>query len=142
MRNTFDFDFKNGEFKMKNGTAVVLKGSDALRLWIEKCLRTQLDRYAMYNSYGANIEDLTFSSLLLRKSQPDGCPPFLAVNGKTYSLDFIESELKREIETALLRHDDIQSMSNFAVSAIGSDLSVSFTLTTAYGEEDLSYDIE
>jgi hypothetical protein len=122
MRNTFDFDFKNYEFKMKNGTAVVLKGSDALRLWIEKCLRTQLDRYEMYKSYGANIEDLTI--------------------GKTYSLDFIESELKREIETALLLHDDIQSMSNFAVNAIGSKLSVSFTLTTAYGEEDLSYDLE
>ena len=60
MKNTFDFDFKNGEFRMKNGNPVVLTGIDALKLWIEKTIRTQLNRYSIYKNrqYGANIEDL------------------------------------------------------------------------------------
>lgn len=116
MKNTFDFDFKAGEFKLNNGSPVILTGADALRLWIEKTIRTQFRRYSIYNgkNYGANIEDLTI--------------------GKTYGFDFVESELRREFETALLRHDDINSLSNFSVLRMGTTLDVSFTLSTVYGE--------
>ena len=48
MKNTFDFDFKNGEFRMENGNPVVLSGIDALKMWIKKYLRTQLNRYSIY----------------------------------------------------------------------------------------------
>lgn len=124
MKNTFDFDFKIGEFRMKNGNPVVLKGIDALKLWIEKTIRTQLNRYSIYKGrqYGANIEDL--------------------VIGKSYGLDFAESELRREIETALLQNADIQSMSDFHITKVGSTMNISLTLTTVYGEitEDFSYD--
>ena len=79
MKNTFDFDFKIGEFRMKNGNPVVLTGIDALKLCIEKTIRTQLNRCSIYKGrqYGANIEDL--------------------VIGKSYGVDFAESELQREI---------------------------------------------
>lgn len=124
MKKTFDFDFKAGEFRMKNGNPVVLTGIDALKLWIEKCIRTQLNRYSIYkgNQYGANIEDL--------------------VIGKSYNFDFAESELRREIETALLQNEDIQSMSSFSVEKTGSTLDISFTLITVYGKvsEVYTYD--
>lgn len=115
MKNTFDFDFKKGEFKLKNGSPVVLSGEAALKMWINKCLRTQYERYALYRGkeYGANIEDL--------------------VIGKTYGLDFVEAELKREIETALLRHEDIYSMNDFSITREAAGLVVSFSLETAYG---------
>lgn len=115
MKNTFDFDFKNGEFRMKNGNPVVLTGIDALKLWIEKTIRTQLNRYSIYKNrkYGANIEDL--------------------VIGKTYGMDFAESELHREIETALLQNEDIYSMDSFSAVNRGSELNLSFTLATSYG---------
>lgn len=124
MKKTFDFDFKSGEFRMKNGNPVVLSGIDALKLWIQKCIRTQLNRYSIYKGrqYGANIEDL--------------------VIGKSYNFDFAESELRREIETALLQNEDIQSMSSFSVKRTGSTLNISLTLITVYGKvsEVYTYD--
>lgn len=124
MKKTFGFDFKSGEFKMKNKNPVVLEGIDALKLWIEKCMRTQLNRYSIYKGtqYGANIEDL--------------------IIGKSYGSGFAESELRREIEEALLRHEDIQSLEDFSVTTKGSLMEVSFTLATAYGEvsEVYAYD--
>nr|DAW21740.1 MAG TPA: Protein of unknown function (DUF2634) [Caudoviricetes sp.] len=124
MKKTFDFDFKAGEFIMKNGNPVVLTGIDALKLWIQKCIRTQLNRYSIYKGkqYGANIEDL--------------------VIGKSYNFDFSESELRREIETALLQNEDIQSMSSFSVKKTGSTLDISLTLITVCGKvsEVYTYD--
>lgn len=125
MKNTFDFDFVNGEFVMEKGKAVVLTGRDALRLWAEKAIRTQLDRYEMYSGkkYGAYIEDL--------------------VIGKSYGFDFVESELKREIETALLRHEDILAVTSFSAVRSGTALNITFTLETICGNmtEEVAYDI-
>ena len=123
MKNTFDFDFDTGEFKMKNGNPVILTGVDALKMWVQKCIRTQLNRYSIYkgHQYGANIEDL--------------------VIGKNYNLDFSESELQREIEDALLQHEDIRSLNNFTVAHEKRVMNISFTLETTYGEitEGYSY---
>lgn len=124
MKKMIAFDFERGEFKLKNGAPVVLTGVEALKQWVQKCLRTQLGRYAIYDGteYGANIEDL--------------------VIGNSYGFDFVESELRREIETALLRNEDIYSMSDFAITKRGSEMNVAFTLHTAYGEmtEEYEYD--
>lgn len=124
MKKTYNFDFNKYEFVMSGGSVSVLTGIDALRLWAEKTIRTQLGRYSIYNgrNYGANIEDL--------------------IIGKSYGFDFVESELKREIETALLRHEDILSMDSFSVVKNGAVLNVSFTLLTLYGniDKEVSYD--
>ena len=108
MKKIFDFDFGNGEFVMKDGNPVILSGINALKLWIQKCMRT-------------NIEDL--------------------VIGKLYNFDFAESELRREIETALLRNEDIYSMSGFSAEKVGATLKISFTLNTTYGESAEVYTI-
>lgn len=124
MKNTYKFDFNQGEFIMSGGAVAVLTGIDALRLWIDKTIRTQLGRYSIYNgkNYGANIEDL--------------------IIGKSYVFDFVESELKREIETALLRHEDILGMDKFSIVKRGTVLEVSFTLKTVYGniDKEVRYD--
>ena len=124
MKNTYNFDFNKGEFVMSDGSVAVLTAISALRLWIDKTIRTQLGRYSIYDgkNYGANIEDL--------------------IIGKSYGFDFVESELKREIETALLRHEDILGMDKFSVVKRGTVLEVSFTLKTVYGniDKEVSYD--
>ena len=124
MKNTYNFDFKQGEFVMSGGNISVLTGIDALMLWIDKTIRTQLGRYSIYDgkNYGANIEDL--------------------IIGKSYGFDFVESELKREIETALLRHEDILGMDKFSVVKRGTVLEVDFTLKTVYGniDKEVRYD--
>ena len=38
MKKTFDFDFGNGEFVMKDGNPIILSGINALKLWIQKCM--------------------------------------------------------------------------------------------------------
>ena len=115
MKKAYKFDFQKGEFVFENKDAVVLTGYDALKQWIEKCIRTQLNRYPIYQGtgYGANIEDL--------------------VIGKSYGFDFAESELRREIETAMLKHEDIYKMESFKAIKNGDVLNVEFTLTTKYG---------
>ena len=124
MKNTYNFDFNQGEFVMSGSNVSVLTGIDALRLWIDKTIRTQFERYSIYKgkNYGANIEDL--------------------IIGKSYGFDFVESELKREIETALLRHEDILCMDNFSIVKRGTVLEVSFTLKTVYGniDKEVRYD--
>ena len=125
MKNTYNFDFKQGEFVFEKGTAVVLTERNALMLWVEKAIRTQIDRYNRYSGkkYGADIEDL--------------------VIGKSYGFDFVESEMKREIETALLRHEDILAVTGFSAVRSSSALNVTFTLKTIYGNitEEFAYDI-
>lgn len=125
MKNTYNFDFEQGEFVFEKGTAVVLTERNALMLWAEKAIRTQIDRYKMYSGkkYGAYIEDL--------------------VIGKSYGFDFVESELKREIETALLRHEDILTVTSFSAERSGTALNITFTLKTIYGNitEEYAYDI-
>ena len=41
MKNTYNFDFNQGEFVMSGGNISALTGIDALRLWIDKTIRTQ-----------------------------------------------------------------------------------------------------
>ncbi|MCH5186485.1 MAG: DUF2634 domain-containing protein [Oscillospiraceae bacterium] len=115
MKKTFDFDFDKGDFNLKNGSPAVLTGIDALKLWIQKAINTQFGRYSIYKGrqYGANIEDL--------------------IIGKSSDPDFVKSELRREIEATLLRHDDITGMISFDVTRESSVMRISFTLTTAYG---------
>lgn len=122
MKDTFLFDFKECDFVMDGGNPVTVTGIDALKVWIDKILHTQLNRYKIYNgtSYGANIEDLFI--------------------GKGYSFAFASSELKREIETALLQNDDIYSVSDFEIAKNGDRLNVAFKIKTAYGEEGYVYD--
>ena len=122
MKDTFLFDFKTGDFIIKDGNPVTVTGINALKIWIDKILHTQLNRYQIYNgtAYGANIEDL--------------------VIGKGYGSAFTASELKCEIETALLQNEDIYSVSDFEITRNRDILNVTFTVKTAYGEEAYTYD--
>lgn len=117
MKKTFAYDFKACEFIMQGSNPKELKDRDALELWIEKCIHTQLGRYRIYNGtrYGANIEDL--------------------VIGNVYGRGFAESELRREVEEALTAHEDVQSMDTFEITPTAGDtMEVRFTLSTTYGE--------
>lgn len=122
MKDTFLFDFKKCDFIIKDGNPVTVTGINALKVWIDKILHTQLNRYQIYNgtTYGANIEDL--------------------VIGKGYGSAFTASELKREIETALFQNENIYSVSDFEITRNRDILNVTFTVKTAYGEEAYTYD--
>ena len=91
---SFAFDFECGDFVVKDGRVVK---SDDIRIWIEKILRTQKGRFRIYEntSYGVDIEDL--------------------IIGNNLPLSFIESEIKREVEAALLQNPRIKAVRNLKI---------------------------
>ena len=92
------FDFTTGDFIVRDGKIIECDGIDAIKVWIEKILRTEKDRYPIYDNteYGCHLEDL--------------------IIGNSYTAEFIEAELKREIEDALKQNSQITSVTNFNIT--------------------------
>lgn len=92
------FDFTTGDFVVRDGKPIECDGIDAIKAWIEKILRTEKGRYHIYDNteYGCHLEDL--------------------IIGNSYTAEFIEAELKREIEDALKQNPRITSVTNFNIT--------------------------
>ena len=92
------FDFENGDFVVRDGKLIECDSIDAIKVWIKKILRTEKDRYQIYDNteYGCHLEDL--------------------IIGNSYTAEFIEAELKREIEDALKQNPRITSVTNFNIT--------------------------
>ena len=95
---SYMFDFENGDFVVRDGKLIECDGIDAIKVWIEKILRTEKGRYSIYSDteYGCHLEDL--------------------IIGNSYTAEFIEAELKREIEDALKQNPRITSVTNFNIT--------------------------
>ena len=95
---SYMFDFENGDFVVRDGKLIECDGIDAIKVWIEKILRTEKGRYPIYDNteYGCHLEDL--------------------IIGNSYTVEFIEAELKREIEDALKQNPQIKSVTNFKIT--------------------------
>ena len=95
---SYIFDFTTGDFIVRDGKIIECDGIDAIKVWIEKILRTEKGRYPIYSDteYGCHLEDL--------------------IIGNSYTAEFIEAELKREIEDALKQNPQITSVTNFKIT--------------------------
>lgn len=95
---TYLFDFDTGDFVIQDGKLVPCDGIEAVKVWIEKIIRTEKGRYPIYDGtdYGCHLEDL--------------------IIGNNFSSEFIEAELRREIEEALLRNPQITNVSGFVLT--------------------------
>ena len=95
---SYMFDFENGDFVVRDGKIIECDGIESIKVWIEKILRTEKDRYPIYDNteYGCHLEDL--------------------IIGNSYTAEFIEAELKREIEDALKQNSQITSVTNFNIT--------------------------
>ncbi len=111
---SFLFDFKKGDFILKDGRLVKTDDIEALKVWIEKVLRTEKFRFEIYKDveYGVTIEDLI---------------------GQTLPRQFVESELKREIREAIIKHPAVQDISNLATEQDGSKFKISFKVNLVDG---------
>jgi hypothetical protein len=111
---SFLFDFEKGDFVLQNGKLVKVYGVDALKIWIEKNVRTELDRFKVYEGqvYGVRLWDLIGQNL----PQP-----------------FVESEIERELNDSLLQHPAIESLTEFNFTRENSKLIVSFTVNLVEG---------
>lgn len=97
-KKSYLFDFTTGDFIVRDGKLIECDGIESIKVWIEKILRTEKDRYPIYDNteYGCHLEDL--------------------IIGNSYTAEFIEAELKREIEDALKQNPRITSVTNFKIS--------------------------
>ena len=109
------FDFASGDFVVRDGKLIKCNGIDAIKVWIEKILRTEKGRYTIYadTEYGCHLEDL--------------------IIGNSYTVEFIEAELKREIEDALKQNSQIKSVTNFQI--IRSKHSITVTLEVVLNDK-------
>ena len=95
---SYIFDFTTGDFVVRDGKLIECDGISAIKVWIEKILRTEKGRCPIYDNteYGCHLEDL--------------------IIGNSYTAEFIEAELKREIEDALKQNPQITSVTNFNIT--------------------------
>ena len=112
---SYIFDFENGDFVVRDGKLIECDSIDAIKVWIEKILRTEKGRYPIYDNteYGCHLEDL--------------------IIGNSYTTEFIEAELKREIEDALKQNPRITSVTNFNI--IRNTSAITVTLEVVLNDE-------
>lgn len=115
---SFLYDFKKGDFVRRNGKFVEVRGRDALKVWIEKVIRTHRFRFKIYKDteYGVLIEDLI---------------------GTTLPRGFVQSELKRELTEAILINELIESLTEWEIEHDGDRLTIRFTVISVYGPFDM-----
>ncbi|MBU5427151.1 DUF2634 domain-containing protein [Tissierella pigra] len=117
---TFLFDFEKGDFVIKDGRLVEVEGKEAIKIWIEKILRTEKFKFEVYkadeniNEYGTTIKKL--------------------IQGKKVPQFFLQSELKREIEEVLKRHSEIDRIKDLRTEQEVATLRIYFTIILKNGE--------
>lgn len=113
---TFLYDFETGDFILDDkGNLISVSNLEALKVWIEKVLKTTKNKYDVYEgtNYGTpNLQDLL-------------------VSGNPY--EYITCEVEATIKAVLLKNTAIKSVQNFKFTRDGSLLSVSFDCSTIYG---------
>lgn len=124
---SFLFDFKKGDFVLKDGKLVILEGIEALKMWIVKVIRTEKFRFRIYENtgfeddeqYGVMLEDLI---------------------GSNFDREFIEAEIEREVTEALLLHEYIISVDEWQFERNSKKMTVSFAVTTY--DETLNMEVD
>lgn len=108
------FNFATGQFVLEDGRPKVVEGVEALRIWVEKALRTARYRFPIYSfQYGCELEDIV---------------------GLDIPRTVLESEVKRVITEALIYDDRIEAVQDFVIERGGDWLKVTFTVVTVLGD--------
>ena len=106
---TYRLDFENGRL------GGFIDEKEALQQAVHKALITARERFLIYtDEYGCEIEDLI---------------------GASVTKSFVETEIPRVIEEALIYDDRIESVNDLTVTASGDTVIISFSITDSNGEE-------
>lgn len=116
------FDFDLGDFVVQDGKVVNVTGLQALKLWIQKTLKTEKNRFKIYNTN--NVEKYGVSLLeIITSKQP---------------ISYIQAQIQTIVTEALTKNSDIKSVTNFTFVRDKRLLNCTFTVNTIYGSTDES----
>lgn len=125
---SFLFDFKNGDFVSKDGKLVKVEDTEALKMWIEKILRTEKFKFKIYSKQDKRLEyGITLQDLIV---------------GYNYQKEFVEAEIKREVAEALLKHPLINNLDNWSIEKNNPVLRIGFRVNLKDGRniiEEVNY---
>lgn len=113
----YAYDFKKGDFKLRNGKLYIVEGKEAVKIWIEKALITSRYKEIIHSwNYGSEFED--------------------KIIGRGYTKGLIKAEAERYTREAInsTLTDYVVNMSNFDIDFTDSILTISFNVETIYGE--------
>lgn len=117
---SFLFDFNTGDFVLKDGKLVEVEGIEALKIWIQKILKTEKFKFKIYETGETNEYGVTLLDLI----------------NKGYPTYFVQAEIQREITEALLMNPEINDISNFIFARETRGLAVTFTVDSIYGSTE------
>lgn len=115
---SFLFDFDTGDFMVIDGKIKPVENLEAVRIWIDKILRTERFKFRVYEKenneeeYGVSLLDFT--------------------NGN-YDMAFKKIEIEREIKEALAKNTAISKVHSFVFEQKKRTLNCKFTVETIYG---------
>lgn len=108
------FDFATGDFVYQDGKPKSVEGIEALKVWIEKAIRTARYRFPIYSwNYGCELDDII---------------------GYDLPRAVLESEIPRVVREALIIDNRIDDVRDFLIERGGDWLRVTFTVTTTLGD--------
>ena len=109
----YEIDFKTGKL-----TGRMVTGIKAIEQWIYLALKTDRYFFTQYSwDFGSELNTLI---------------------GKHVSREYVESEVKRMVEDALLVNEYITSIENLTCSIENDVLVAAFTVNTVYGEVEIN----
>jgi hypothetical protein len=114
----YAWDFINNDFRLIDGKFVIVEGTEALKIWMWKALKTVKMTYSIYSdNYGHDLDSLI---------------------GQGFSSGMIESEAKRLVWECISINTHITGIENFSASSDGDTLTVEFTAITDQGGVSIS----
>ncbi len=110
----YKYDFAEGRHIVMNGRFLICTPEEALKQWIEMCIRTQIDSYPIYKGtdFGISLR----GTVIGRKPSDTAYQIALA-----------------DIQERLLMNTDILGVNDFQISTENSTLKIQIELETALG---------
>lgn len=106
------YDYKTGDFVLRDGKLVDLTGKAAIAGWLEKIIRTEKFRFKVYENV-------------------DYCVTIERLIGGIYPKGFVEAEIKREITEASLYNSYIIDLVEWSFERDKDYLIIRFTVIVA-----------
>lgn len=115
-KQEYEVDFETGKL-----TGRMISGIEAVKQWLTIALAIDRYKYTQYSwENGSELSTLI---------------------GQGYEKDYVDSEVERMISEVAELNDDITDVSDFNITFEDDRLTVSFKVSTVYGEEDMMVNV-